>query len=169
MSRTASGTIFEYVNDAWQSTQDSEVFLNAYTRHIDGLMRWLELPSRRLSLRLDTATGQTVTLGSDARLELFTNNRFAFDDVQDALLQGSILLTATSMGIVEQNVQWADQRIQFRGFHCFADRISGSTQMLDLEHIIRFPTGQVLAWGERAFVGDLALTSHQDRVFRRDR
>jgi hypothetical protein len=161
MSRTSSGTIFEYVNDGWQLNQDSEVFLNAYTRHIDGLIRWLEFPNRRLSLYLNTTTSQKVILGSGTRPNLFKNNRFAFDDVQDALLQGNTLLTVTSMGIVEQSVQWADQRVCFRGFHCFTDRIPGSPQMLDLEHIIRFPTGQVLAWGERAFVGDLTSGANQ--------
>jgi hypothetical protein len=132
-------------------------FERAYTRQADTLIQWLEYPQRRLQSRMKTATGPVFALGSKGdktKLNLFQNYRFSFDDIRGAVLHGSVLLTVTGLGVIEQTVDWSEQHVPIRALHRYAQDGAALRAMSGLEHIRELSAGRVLTWGAAAFVCD---------------
>ncbi len=155
LCKTADAEVYVWEDNSWKHGRDDGAFEKAYCRQIDPVMKWYEYPQRGLQVRA-TAGGQLVTLGAKGggtKSNLFRNGRFSFDDVRDAVLDGSVLLTATPIGVVEQTVDWNKQQVPIRGLYCYASHGTASQEMFDLERITKFPKGPVLVWGIGAFTG----------------
>lgn len=153
--RTAQQQVYTFDQGSWIRGGDHGAFEEAYRRQTDTLMTWLEYPERRLEVRVRDM-GRDVTLGTKGdktQLGLFGNERFSFDDVRGAVLDGSTMLTATPIGVVEQTLDWDNQQAPISRLHCYAKDNSAFQEMSGLEHITRFTDGPVLAWGAGAFTG----------------
>jgi hypothetical protein len=155
LCRTVAQDVYLFENGSWKRGSDGGAFEKAYCRQTDSLTRWLEYPDRRLEVQA-TTTGPLVLLGTKGgrtKLNLFRNNRFSFDDIQGAVLDGSALLTATPIGVVEQRIDWDRQQAPMIALHCHAKDGTSWREMSDLEHITRCGRSAILAWGTGAFKG----------------
>lgn len=155
LCRTASGDRYAWDGTLWSRCTDDGPFERTYTRQTDTLTQWLEYPQRQLEVRVKTASGQVLTLGSKGdktRPDLFRNHRFSFDDVRGAVLHGSVLLTATNLGVIEQVIDWSRQHMDIKALYRYAEAGASLQEMSGLDRIRELPGGRVLTWGRASFV-----------------
>jgi hypothetical protein len=154
LCKTAAKDIYVFEGGAWKRGSDDGAFERVYSCQTDPLMRWFEYPQRCLEVRMKTITGPDVVLGTKGnrtKLNLFRHERFSFDDVREAVLHGPVLLTATPVGVVVQQVDWSKQQATLSGLYCYANNGAALQEMSDLEHIVNFIKGPILVWGNDAF------------------
>jgi hypothetical protein len=146
-----------------------DVFEWAYARKtFDPLDRGMRLiqypfgssrfPEGAVRARFRDTTGNWIELGKDddRALPLFSNERFAFDDVSDAALVEGRLLVATPVGIVTNRIDWAGQRATMFSIDVAAAEGSGPAglpALRDMQGIVQMPGAALVAW-------------NNDRVFR---
>lgn len=149
--RTAAGTAFRLDQGAWRPGDEAETFLRAYTRDTGPLLRWVQFPEGAIEAHTVSA-GRPAVLGTKAgrsRLPLFSNNRFAFDDVRAAVLHGDTLWSATPAGLVEHQLNATTQSAPIVALHCFATDPGGQpVPMPNLERLVGLPDRALLAWGK---------------------
>ena len=174
VARTDRGAVLEadataeFHPTAAAVTDGLDVFERAYTRETPGAanhqMRLVQypfgsyrLPQGALRARFRDAAGAWVELGrnrDEVALPLFSHERFAFDDVSDAVLHDGRLLVTTPVGIVTHGVDWDAERATILSIDAADDKPApGQLPALhDMIGIVGMPNGTVLAWNaDRVF------------------
>jgi hypothetical protein len=143
--QTAIGDVFERAYTRSASDPDSEIRLVQYPF---GSYRF---PQGALRARFHDSAGNWIELGNsgvDRALPLFSRERFAFDDVRDAILYAGQLLVATPVGVVSNRLDWDGRRVTIRSVDVAAGpNVPGQLPALhDMQGIVRMPNGAVMGW-----------------------
>lgn len=155
-----SQAAFEYQAGQWKPTVDEAPFLACYERHQNELMRFVQYPFGVLEAYVadrTAAAGKAApaaailgTARGHTPLPLFAHQRFAFDDVQGAILDDDSLLVVTSAGLLERRVDWSAEQAPLTALTCYPSAGTKLPAMAWLVHLTSFPDGSLLAWSQQA-------------------
>jgi hypothetical protein len=153
---------FALAGDEWTETGEQKPFIDAYTVANERLMRFVRYPDGTLEAHLNPPNDRAVlgTRRGQTPLPLFSNNRFAFDDVQSAVLHQGRLYAATAAGVVEYDVSPEGNTADIVRLHCYPKN-GTAPAMARLVRIVRSTKDHLLAWNA-ASVFQGKVTSQAD-------